>query len=641
VTHAFESGRASTRSVPRGLAPGAVTAVVTTALGSVNGGYFPTSWGWTGLALAWIAVVWLLLRDEAALGGLPLAFTGVVAAYVGWVALSTLWTSDVPQTVREIERDVLYVAGALTLVLVARTYARALLGGLLTGIVAVCGYALLTRLLPDRLGVFDPVAAYRLSTPVGYWNALGLLAAMGSLLALGALVWTRSGGARAGAAAALVVLLPTQYFTFSRGAWLALAIGVVVLVALEPRQLRLLAAAAAVAPAPAVALVLAWRSPGLTQRGAELAAAAHDGHRVALALVGLAIVAAVVGWGFGRLAEGVRVPAWVERAAEASIAAAVVLAVAVALAAYGSPTAWPGKGWDAFSAAPTPQNGNLNERLFSFSGNGRITQWRVAADDVRDNPVLGSGAGSSERYWNLHRPVAGKVRDVHNLYLEVLAELGPVGLALLCAFLALPLVALRRARRAPYAAAAAAAYVAYLAHAAVDWDWEMPVLTLGALLCGSVLLVARRDVPRVRGAVRTAAFVAAAVVTLVAFVGLVGNIESSRAGSALQAGDWARAETHARRAHRWMPWSPDPYRQLGEAQRAQGRFAEARTAFEHAIAKDSRDWESWLDLARATTGGAQRDALRRVAALDPLSPELAEFLSELKDGWALVDEIQA
>jgi hypothetical protein len=640
VTHAFESGRASTRSVPRGLAPGAITAVVTTAVGSVNGGYFPTSWGWTGLALAWIAVVWLLLRDDAALGGLPLAFTGVVAAYVGWVALSTFWTSDVPQTVREIERDVVYVAGALALVLVARTYAGALLGGLLSGIVAVCGYALLTRLLPDRLGVFDPVAVYRLSTPVGYWNALGLLAAMGTLLALGALVWVRSGGARAGAGAALVVLLPTQYFTFSRGAWLALAIGAVVLVVLEPRRLRLLAAAAAVAPAPAVALFLAWRSPGLTHRGAELAAAARDGHRVALALVGLALAAAAVAYAFGRAADSVRPSAWVERAAEAAIVAVVALVLVVAIAGYGSPAGWPGKAWAAFSADPV-QGGNLNERLFSFSGNGRVIQWRVAADDVREHPFLGSGAGSSERYWNLHRPGGGKVRDVHNLYLEVLAELGPFGLALLCVFLALPLVVLRRARRAPYAAAATAAYVAYLAHAAVDWDWEMPVLTLGALLCGAVLLVVQREVSRVGATARGGAFAVAAVVTLVAFVGLVGNIESSRAGSALQEGNWAKAETHARRAHRWMPWSPDPYRQLGEAERAQGRFAEARTAFRAAIAKDPRDWESWLDLARATTGSTQRDALRRVAALDPRSPELAEFRSELKDGWALVDEIQA
>jgi Flp pilus assembly protein TadD len=141
--------------------------------------------------------------------------------------------------------------------------------------------------------------------------------------------------------------------------------------------------------------------------------------------------------------------------------------------------------------------------------------------------------------------------------------------------------------------------------------------------------------------VRSAAFAVAAVATLVAFVGLVGNIESSRAGSALQEGNWAKAETHARRAHRWMPWSPDPNRQLGEAERAQGRFADAREAFRAAIAKDPRDWESWLDLGRATTGGAQRDARRHVAELDPLSPELVEFRSELQQGWALVDEIRA
>ena len=46
-------------------------------------------------------------------------------------------------------------------------------------------YGLLTRLFPDRLGVFDSIAVYRLAAPVGYWNTLGILASMGMVLTFG------------------------------------------------------------------------------------------------------------------------------------------------------------------------------------------------------------------------------------------------------------------------------------------------------------------------------------------------------------------------------------------------------------------------------------------------------------------------
>ena len=44
-----------------------------------------------------------------------------------------------------------------------------------------------------------------------------------------------------------------------------------------------------------------------------------------------------------------------------------------------------------------------------------------------DVAIVGSGAGTWERYWNRDRPSAGTVRNVHNLYLEALATLGIIG----------------------------------------------------------------------------------------------------------------------------------------------------------------------------------------------------------------------
>ena len=121
----------------------------------------------------------------------------------------------------------------------------------------------------------------------------------------------------------------------------------------------------------------------------------------------------------------------------------------------------------------------------------RVRYWEIAWADFVDHPLLGSGAGTFGDYLLTHDPTAPFSRTAHSLYLQSLAELGPLGLALVVAALACPLVALAR-RRDPLVAAAAAGYTAYVVHAGIDWDWEIPAVTLAGLLCGAALLVATR-----------------------------------------------------------------------------------------------------------------------------------------------------
>jgi hypothetical protein len=146
-------------------------------------------------------------------------------------------------------------------------------------------------------------------------------------------------------------------------------------------------------------------------------------------------------------------------------------------------------------------------------GQNRPRYWHVAWKEWELNRALGSGAGTFDRYWLHYRGVGSFARDAHSLYLETLAELGPIGLALLLAALLIPLLALR-GDRDPLLATAAGAYVAFLVHAGVDWDWEIPAVTLAGLACGAAMLVARRpaDAPELRLAGR--------VVMLVPVVGL-------------------------------------------------------------------------------------------------------------------------
>src|SRR5262249_2745474 len=172
--------------------------------------------GWSTLATVWAAAMALLLRDRIALTRAELLLLGGASAFVAWLGLSIVWSSVRVESVDELERALVYLCGLVALVvLVRRRTLPVLLGATTIAIALGSAYALATRLFPDRVGEFDSIAAYRLSEPVGYWNALGVLGALGALLALGLAARAGRVAARAAAAAALPALLLTLHFTFS------------------------------------------------------------------------------------------------------------------------------------------------------------------------------------------------------------------------------------------------------------------------------------------------------------------------------------------------------------------------------------------------------------------------------------------
>ena len=599
--------------------PGVGAFALVVGLALANGGYFPTAWTWTAVLVLWLTATALVLgvgvRPQRAEWALLAAFGGLLA----WTALSALWST--PATaLPEAERTLMYlaVAGAL-LLLVRRAHVEALYAGLTSALVAVSAYALATRLFPHRLGVTDAVAGARLAEPVGYWNGLGLLAALAALLALGAAAHARHAGIRAGAGAALVVVLPTLYFTFGRAAWIALAAGLAVALLADRQRTRLAATLVAVAPAPAIAVWFATRADALARTDVAVAAAAREGGRLALVIAVLALVAAGLALAAGRVGETAA------RAAAVLLVALAAGAVVVTLVRFDGPVGLARSAHAAFTAPPRQVEGHLSERLMSFSGNGRADLWTVAWRDWQQHRWLGSGAGTYERHWLAERPTELKVRDAHNLYLETLAELGPLGLALLLGALGIPLAAALRAGRHPLAPAALGAYVAYLVRAGADWDWELGVVTAAALTCGAMLLIsARRDErpapPRIAV---TAAFSALALLG-VAITGLAGTTVLAASNDAARAGRWPEAAREARRAATWAPWSAEAWRRLGDAQLAQRDRTGARVSLRRSLARDDDDWSTWLALAGAADGPAARRALARATALNPRSPEIAD-----------------
>jgi hypothetical protein len=607
------------------------TALTLMAVASQNGGYYATTWNWAALVVAWVGVVVLSVRDTVTMSRLELVTIGALFAFVGWVALSGLWTDSWPGTLREVERDVLYPVAVLVAAVVFRgRSSRRLLGAVCVAITLVSWYALATRLFPDRAGTFDPIEGYRLSSPIGYWNALGVFAAIGMLLALAFAARGRLLATRLLAAASLVVLATTLYFTYSRGGWIVLGIGLVAAIALDVRRLQLITTLLVVAPGPTAAVLIASQLRGLTHLDSPLARATHDGHRLALALVLLACAAAALRWLQSWIGSMVSFGPRARRVYAGALVLALVAGLSFVVARYGSPESIARRGWNQFTTnAPERGGTNLNAHLFSISSSGRTIVWRHAWNDARAHPVLGSGAGTYEIWYLRHRTNSGKVRDAHSLYVEVLAELGPVGLALLLVALLTPLVAAVRARHHPITPIAAGAYVAFLVHAGADWDWEVTAVTVAGLLCGVGLLIgARSEVKTSRIARARYPLAALAVaVALFSIVGLLGNIPAASAGKAIRDGNWSEARREAKKAIQWAPWSSAGWRRLGQSEVGSNQLTAAVRDLRTAIRKDPQNWDRWFDLALATHGAQQRRALERALALNPHSPEIAEFVA--------------
>jgi hypothetical protein len=602
--------------------PGLLALVSIGAVAADQGGYFPTTWGWTSLAFLWVAGLTIVLRRTVRVSRAEVLFLFAWAALLAWIALSTLWSTDPAETVLEIERTLVYVSAAAMFVLACtRRSQRPLLGGLLCAIGAVSLFSLGTRLFPNVLRVFDPTAGQRLAQPLGYWNGLSAFTALGTVLALGFAAHGRTLAVRTASAAISVPLLATLYFTFGRSGWIALVAGTLVYIGLDRRPLRPLALLVALAPLLALAVWLASRRPGLTHAHASLARATHDGHGLALLLVVLSFAAAAVAFTFWLVERRTSPPRSVKIAFASILAVTCMAGAALAFPHYGGPVSLTQRAWRTFQAPPA-RVVNLNKRLFTVSGNGRYQLWRIALDDARNHPWLGSGAGSYERYFLRHQPAqVGRVRDAHSLYMETLAELGPLGLALLVVVLGTPL-AVAVKRRRPITAIAAGGYVVFLVHAATDWDWELPAVGLSAIVCAVAMLLggrgARRPM-RLSATVRTVAVAALAGAGIFAVVGLLGNSALATSRSDLAAGKIADAEKQARRAASWAPWSSDPWDSLGDAQVAEGTKAAAIASYRKGLSIDRNDWKLWYDLAITTTGAARRHAMAESLALSPRS----------------------
>jgi hypothetical protein len=473
-------------AVARGVAAG--SAAVACGLAFDSGGYFPHAWVWSSVLVFWAAALALGTAQRIQVDRAGATFVASIVLLAGWTLASAIWSVEPAQSVLDARRDLVYVGVALAVVAAAPRLLALAIGPAVLAAVDVVAVVGIARYLVS--GPVDPAEGTLLSWPVGYANAFGALCVIALPIALALAAHDVRSVARGAGAASVPVLVAVVVLASSRGSVVAAAAALVALVALDPRRRTVAATLVRTAvPALAVYAVCAW---------ADVGAHATDTTRRSVLAATLAAAAAAAGLlAARRPLRSVPGPDLPRLAAVAGVLAALSVAAAV--------SALPERSATHVVAAE------------------RASYWAVARTVVSDHAWPGAGGGTFGRFWLEERPAApAGALDAHNLYLETLAELGPIGLVLLLAFLAVPLARARAAARAfPLGAAVAAAYLGFLVHALVDWDWEMPAVTACAVAVGASLLVmTRRETRPLSDRLRLTVAAIAVALAVLALLGL-------------------------------------------------------------------------------------------------------------------------
>src|SRR3954463_3042056 len=263
--------------------------------------------------LAWIGVAALCVAaavGAAALAGLPrpelrseaLVALGFLLAFVAWNGISVAWSIEGDRTWAYVNRGLVYAAFAVVGLALApslRQWAYVLAGALALPL----GGALLGKAVP-ALGDSGRIA--RLSSPIGYWNALGLLFAMALPLAL----WLSARPAHRPWLAALgtvyvYALVVGLLLTDSRGGVLAAGAAAVRWLVFGAPRIESAAALLLGGGAGLGVAVGGFTRPGLADDHQAHAVRVHDGAWFAVVFVLAAVAVAAIGY-LGSLAQGAR-----------------------------------------------------------------------------------------------------------------------------------------------------------------------------------------------------------------------------------------------------------------------------------------------------------------------------------------------
>jgi O-antigen ligase/polysaccharide polymerase Wzy-like membrane protein len=643
-----------------------------------KGGSDLASLTWTEIALIIVGAIVIAVavlqgrRDQIDGGSALLAFVALAALTV----LSLLWSIAPDLSWIEANRTLTYLvmfAAGMALARVVPASWSVLLKGLLLGAGAVVCYALASRIWPSTLAANEIYA--RIGQPYGYWNAVGVTAA----LAIPPAVWLgarRSGHAPANALAypLLGLLIVALFLSYSRGALAAAVVAMIVWFAFVPLRVRSLAVLGVSVVGSAPVIVWALHRDAFTKDLVPLSvresAAGEFGLLLLTMVIALLAVGLIIGFRVSREAPSLRLRRRVGLAA-------VTVAILVPLAGFTS-VAFSQRGltgtisnrFHALTSETATTSGGPQRLTQTSSSRGRY--WRNAGHIYSAHPLAGTGAGTFGVARLRYRTDVLVARHAHGFFAQTMADMGTIGLVIVVLFAAAWLAAVFRttggrlrfwkpggapwdAERVGVTALALSALV-FGIHSSIDWTWFVPgCAVMGIFAAGfvagrgpvTVLASAGAPAPQLPRTARDWVWpkdpmrVGAAVAVALAAILLAWAVDQPQrsdsatndALSLVAQGKFQAALAKADHAHNLNPLSPKPLLVRAAVQDSAGDTKDALSTLESAVIQQPSNPQLWIKLADYELGRmhnpkAAIQALQAALYLDPLEQSAQSLFLE-------------
>lgn len=638
-------------SVLAPLIPAVLIAAVWASWTAAEGGYFPSAWYPSAIAVVVLLAVLLVTARRRIPPSRSLRVgLGLLAAFVLWSFLSILWGASPGNALEESNRLLLLLAAVLCVAVLPwnERSATVLVAAWALGVAGVMAVDLIGAVSAGE-EVRERFIAGRYLGPTGYPNGSAAICAMALCPAL--LLASRHdvrAPIQVGLVAVAVFLLEYSLLPQSRAALVGLVAAGIIALALAPDRLRLLGRLLIVGGAAAVAIgpiydVYSVAIEIYNGSDDQLAPAVDEAGRSIAVTVGGAAVAMALLAGLERLARPHRPVVRGIRLGTAGVTivavlAGTTLAVTNANRIYDEvQDRFAGSGSDSVDTGP---------RITASFTDKRSDYWRVAVDVFADNPAIGAGAGAyGDEYTERRDQEFTHNKYAHNLVLRALADTGVVGGLLLTGAIAVLIAGLLAAWRRLEGSSRTIIVISstvfgyFLVHASLDWVEMFPALAVPALSLPVVALAMVSPRPLAApGGPRRAGIAAVVAMASVAVVALMPAYLADRyvdRASASWRTDPAGALRDLDRAASLNPLSAQVLVRKGTISVGLRRLTLARKSFREALELQD-GWYPHFELALIAAGEgrfrAARAEIRSAQRLNPRDPFVLDARARIHKG---------